>query len=66
MRPLVEEPPKPGTTVATGLDRAVQTAAEDAVEPLSQQAMLVAIQPSTGDILAVAQNGPADAAGASR
>ena len=39
---LVEEAPKPGSTVAVGLDRAVQSAAEDAVEPVSQQAMLVA------------------------
>jgi Penicillin binding protein transpeptidase domain/NTF2-like N-terminal transpeptidase domain len=61
---LVEEAPKPGTTVAVGLDRAVQTAAEDAVEPVPQQAMLVAVAPSTGDLVAVAQNGPADAAGA--
>ena len=46
------------------MDRALQAAAEDAVEPLPQQAMLVAIQPSTGNLLAVAQNGAADAAGA--
>jgi cell division protein FtsI/penicillin-binding protein 2 len=61
---LVEEAPKAGTTAAVSLDRAVQTAAEDAVEPLAQQAMLVAVQPSTGNLLAVAQNGAADAAGA--
>ncbi len=61
---LNEAPPQPGTTVATGLDRAIQTAAEDAVEPVAQQTVLVAVAPSTGDILAVAQNGPADAAGA--
>lgn len=61
---LTEQPPAPGTTVATGLDRAVQAAAEDAVEPVPQATALVAIAPSTGDILAVAQNGPADAAGA--
>ena len=61
---LVEEAPKPGSTVAVSLDRTIQTAAEDAVEPLAQQAMIVAIQPSTGGILAVAQNAPADAAGA--
>lgn len=61
---LVEEAPKPGSTVAVGLDRAVQSAAEDAVEPLAQQAMLVAVAPSTGDLLAVAQNDAADAAGA--
>jgi cell division protein FtsI/penicillin-binding protein 2 len=61
---LAEEAPKAGSTVAVTLDRAVQAAAEDAVEPLPQQAMLVAVQPSTGALLAVAQNGPADAAGA--
>jgi cell division protein FtsI/penicillin-binding protein 2 len=64
IRTLVEELPRTGTTVATGLDRAVQTAAEDAVEPLAQQAMLVAVSPSTGDLLAVAQNDAADAGGA--
>ncbi|MDT7579973.1 MAG: hypothetical protein QOK35_1237 [Pseudonocardiales bacterium] len=61
---LAEEAPKPGSTVAVALDRALQSAAEDAVEALPQQAMLVAVQPSTGNLLAVAQNGPADAAGA--
>jgi cell division protein FtsI/penicillin-binding protein 2 len=47
-----------------GLDRAVQAAAEDAVETMPQQVALVAVAPSTGDVLAVAQNGPADTAGA--
>jgi cell division protein FtsI/penicillin-binding protein 2 len=50
--------------VSTGLDRALQTAAEDAVEPLAQQAMAVAVAPSTGEVLAVAQNEAADAEGA--
>lgn len=61
---LTEEAPQAGVTVAVGLDRAVQTAAEDAVEPVGQQAMLVAVSPSTGELLAVAQNGAADAVGA--
>ena len=61
---LVEQAPKPGSTVTVGLDRAVQSAAEDAVEPVPQQAMLVAVAPSTGDLVAVAQNDAADAAGA--
>lgn len=61
---LAEGAPKPGTTVGVSLDRAVQTAAEDAVEPVAQQAMIVALTPSTGEVLAVAQNGPADAEGA--
>jgi hypothetical protein len=64
VRTLVEEAPKAGTAVSTGLDRTIQAAAEDAVEPLPQQAMLVAVAPSTGDVLAVAQNGPADTGGA--
>ncbi len=61
---LTEQAPRPGTAVAIGLDRTLQTAAEDAVAPLPQQAVLVAVSPSTGDVLAVAQNDPADAAGA--
>lgn len=61
---LTETPPQPGSTVALGLDRSIQTAAEDAVEPIPQQAMIVAVAPSTGQVLAVAQNGPADAEGA--
>ncbi len=61
---LAEEAPKPGGAVTVALDRTVQTAAEDAVEPLAQQAVVVAVQPSTGALLAVAQNDAADAAGA--
>ena len=58
-RPRCRAPPsRPGWTCA------IQTAAEDAVEPVTQPAVLVAVAPSTGDLLAVAQNGPADAAGA--
>jgi cell division protein FtsI/penicillin-binding protein 2 len=60
---LTEKAPTPGSTVTIGMDRAVQTAAEDAVEPLPQQTMIVAVAPSTGDLLAVAQNDAADAAG---
>jgi cell division protein FtsI/penicillin-binding protein 2 len=64
IRTLVEEPPRPGRTVTIGMDRGVQTAGEDAVEPVPQQAMLVAVSASTGDVLAVAQNDAADAGGA--
>ena len=60
---LHETPPTPGTTVTTTLSRLVQAAAEDVVEPIEQQAMIVALQPSTGEVLAVAQNAAADAAG---
>lgn len=64
VRTLTEQAPQPGTTVATALDAAVQAAAEDAVQPVTQQAMLVAIAPSTGAVLAVAQNDAADRQGA--
>ncbi|MDX8037148.1 penicillin-binding transpeptidase domain-containing protein [Lentzea sp. BCCO 10_0856] len=61
---LTSKAPEPAKAVNIALSRAIQTAAEDAVEPVTQPTMLVAIQPSTGDILAVAQNDPADAQGA--
>lgn len=64
VRTLTEQAPRAGTVVTTGLSLNAQIAAEDAVEAVAQQAMLVAITPSTGQILAVAQNGPADAQGA--
>lgn len=64
VRTLVETAPQPGSTVATGLDNAVLVAAEGAVQPVTQQAALVAIAPSTGQLLAVAQNDAADAQGA--
>jgi cell division protein FtsI/penicillin-binding protein 2 len=60
---LAEGAPQPGATVGVSLDRTVQTAAEDAVEPVGQQAMIVAVAPSTGEVLAVAQNDPADVEG---
>jgi cell division protein FtsI/penicillin-binding protein 2 len=63
VRTLAEQAPQSGSTVTVGLDRGVQTAAEDAVEPVAQQAMLVAVSVSTGDVLAVAQNPAADAEG---
>ena len=63
METLFEQPTQAGTPVTTTLSRVVQAAAEDAVEPLPQQAMLVALQPSTGEVLAVAQNSAADAEG---
>ncbi|MFD4469259.1 penicillin-binding transpeptidase domain-containing protein [Rhodococcus sp. NPDC058505] len=49
--------------IATTLDQAVQTAAQAAIADLPQQAAIVAIRPSTGGILAVAQNAEASAQG---
>jgi hypothetical protein len=64
VRTLAEQEPQSGSTVTVGMDRGIQSAAEDAVEPVVQQAMLVAVSASTGDLLAVAQNPAADAEGA--
>lgn len=54
----------PAPAIHISLDHAVQTAAEKALEPVAgQQAMIVAIRPSTGGILAVAQTPAADREG---
>jgi cell division protein FtsI/penicillin-binding protein 2 len=49
--------------VTISLDRAVQDAAQGAVNTVGRKAMIVAIKPSTGEILAVAQNAAANADG---
>ena len=53
----------PAPSVTISLDRAVQNAAQDAVNTTGKKAMIVVIKPSTGEILAVAQNGSADTEG---
>lgn len=56
---LHDASPSPSITVS--LSHKVQTAAEKALEPISgQKAMIVAIRPSSGEILAVAQTKAAD------
>ncbi|MCV7268964.1 penicillin-binding transpeptidase domain-containing protein [Mycolicibacterium doricum] len=60
---LNEVPADPAPSVTISLDRAVQTAAQNAVNFTGKQAMIVAIKASTGEILAVAQNAAADAEG---
>jgi cell division protein FtsI/penicillin-binding protein 2 len=60
---LNEEPGTPAPSVTISLDRAVQNAAQDAVDMVGKKAMIVAIKPSTGEILAVAQNSAADVDG---
>jgi cell division protein FtsI/penicillin-binding protein 2 len=57
---LNEESGTPAPSVTISLDRAVQNAAQDAVDMVGKKAMLVAIKPSTGEILAVAQNAAAN------
>src|ERR1700712_391760 len=60
---LNEVPGAPAPSVTISLDRAVQDAAQDAVNMVGRKAMIVAIKPSTGEILAVAQNSAANADG---
>ena len=60
---LTEQPAKPGPNVVLTIDSGMQKAAEAALAKIPEPAMLVAIQPSTGEILAVAQNAPANAQG---
>lgn len=60
---LASQPVKPGANVTLTLDSNVQRAAEAALAGTPEAAVLVAIQPSTGDILAVAQNQPANVLG---
>jgi cell division protein FtsI/penicillin-binding protein 2 len=60
---LNEVPGAPAPSVTISLDRSVQNAAQGAVNFTGKQAMIVVIKPSTGEILAVAQNAAADAEG---
>jgi len=60
---LASQPARPGANVRLTLDTTVQKAAEAALAGTPEPATLVAIQPSTGDILAVAQNSAANAQG---
>ncbi|OBA81739.1 penicillin-binding protein [Mycobacterium sp. 1164966.3] len=53
----------PAPSVSITLDRIVQNAAQHAVDTRGGKAMIVAIKPSTGEILAIAQNAGADAEG---
>ena len=48
---IFNEVRRPGASVTISLDRAVQNAAQDAVNRVGRKAMIVAIKPSTGEIL---------------
>ncbi|MEV6773561.1 penicillin-binding transpeptidase domain-containing protein [Nocardia sp. NPDC051030] len=54
---------KPVTDIKTTLDIAWQRAAESALAPITTPAAIIALQPSTGNVLAMAQNAPGDAQG---
>ncbi len=60
---LHEVAPQPAPSFSLSLDRTVQDAAQRAVDVRTDQTMMVVLQPSTGAVLAVAQNRAADADG---
>ncbi|WP_324649988.1 penicillin-binding transpeptidase domain-containing protein [Georgenia sp. H159] len=53
---VFEEPPVDGEDLQLSLDAAVQTAAEQALEGVEAPAGLLALRPSTGEVLAVANS----------
>lgn len=58
---LTETAPQPVPSFSISLDRGIQNSAQRAVDGArDQQAMMIVLQPSTGAILAVAQNKAAD------
>ncbi|MFD4180815.1 penicillin-binding transpeptidase domain-containing protein [Rhodococcus sp. NPDC058514] len=57
---LTETKPEPAPSFSVNLDRPIQVAAQNAVNARVEQAMMVVLQPSTGAVLAVAQNKAAD------
>lgn len=60
---LHEVDPAPAPSLTISVDRTVQRAAQNAVNTRGDKAMIVVIKPSTGELLAVAQNAAADADG---
>ncbi|WP_456843867.1 penicillin-binding transpeptidase domain-containing protein [Cellulomonas sp. P5_C6] len=53
-RQLYDVPPTPGTPLTTTLDVRLQNAAEDVLAGVTPASAIVAIRPSTGDVLAAA------------
>ncbi len=60
---LADHPAVPGSRVVLTLDGRLQKSAEAILAPVTQPAAMVVMQPSTGEILTVAQNGAANAQG---
>ena len=60
---LADHPAVAGDRVTLTLDSTIQQAAEAALSSVSAPAVLLVMQPSTGELLAVAQNAAANAAG---
>ena len=55
--------PKPVADISSTLDIGMLIAAKNALAPISTPAAMIVIEPSTGNVLAVAQNAAADAQG---
>ncbi|MFI9534226.1 penicillin-binding transpeptidase domain-containing protein [Nocardia fusca] len=55
--------PRATTDIRSTIDIGLQRAAETALDPIGTPAAIVAVRPSTGEILAVGQNAAADGAG---
>ncbi len=60
---LKEVEPQTSPSFSLSVDRNIQNAAQHAVDLRAEQAMMVVLQPSTGAVLAIAQNEAADADG---
>ncbi|WP_327144857.1 penicillin-binding transpeptidase domain-containing protein [Nocardia sp. NBC_01327] len=60
---LKEVDPQTSPSFSLSVDRNIQNAAQHAVDAREDQAMMVVIQPSTGAVLAIAQNAAADTDG---
>ena len=60
---LADHPAVPGSRVVLTLDGTLQQSAEKVLAPLAKPAAMVVMQPSTGEILAVAQNTAANVQG---
>jgi hypothetical protein len=62
-QPVGGQPPKPVADIHSTLDVGMLRRAEEALAPIATPAAMVVIQPSTGNLLALAQNPAADAQG---
>ncbi|MFM9376334.1 penicillin-binding transpeptidase domain-containing protein [Gordonia sp. VNK21] len=60
---LDDQPATPAPAVSLTLSRTVQNAAQQAVDAIGKQTMMVVMQASTGKLLAIAQNPAADKGG---
>lgn len=60
---IAGQEPRPTGDIRSTIDIGLQRAAETALDPVDRPAAIVAVRPSTGEIVAVAQNAAADGEG---